>query len=256
MIIYTCITNSYDVIPDHYYDPDVRYVLFHDGTAVPQEPWELIELDVDIDCPRRLSAYPKINPHKYFDEGENTVWIDGCYIMTKEFVELAKQRFPFTILRHPNRFSYYDEMLEGFECSFFGFREGIELTRILFEDGYNFRQYRSPLGTIIYRTINDDTIKFGDSWWHYFDIGVNRDQISFDAALQLNDLDPKIIEDRNNCGIALGYQNKVGRRGKHPQRGSKDQWRNRHEFVNAMRSYVGMSRIYIKHKHDFMRSIQ
>ena len=158
MIIYTCITNSYDVIPDHYYDPDVRYVLFHDGTAVPQEPWELIELDVDVDCPRRLSAYPKINPHKYFDEGENTVWIDGCYIMTKEFVELAKQRFPFTILRHPNRFSYYDEMLEGFECSFFGFREGIELTRILFEDGYNFRDYRSPLGTIIYRTINDDTI--------------------------------------------------------------------------------------------------
>ena len=256
MIIYSCITNGYDVIPDHYYDPDVRYVMFHDGTTVQQEPWEFIKLDVDIDCPRRLSAYPKINPHKYFDEGEDTVWIDACYVMTKEFVELAKSRFPFTILRHPNKFSYYDEMLEGFECSFFGFDQGIELTRILFEDGYNFRQYRSPLGTIIYRTINDETIRFGDSWWHYFEAGVNRDQISFDAALQLNDLNPKIIEDRNDCGVALGYYNKVGRKGKHPQRGALDQWQYRHEFINAMKSYVGMSKIYIKHKHDFMRSVQ
>ena len=247
MIIYSCITNDYDVIPDHYYDPDVRYVMFHDGTVVQRGPWEFIKLDVDIDCPRRLSAYPKINPHKYFDDGEDTVWIDACYVMTKEFVELAKSRFPFTILRHPNKFSYYDEMLEGFECSFFGFDQGIE---------YNFRQYRSPLGTIIYRTINDETIRFGDSWWRYFEAGVNRDQISFDAALQLNDLNPKIIEDRNDCGVALGYYNKVGRKGKHPQRGALDQWQYRHEFINAMKSYVGMSKIYIKHKHDFMRSVQ
>ena len=256
MIIYSCITNGYDVIPDHYYDPDVRYVMFHDGSITPQHPWESIKLDVSIDCPRRLSAYPKINPHKFFDKGEDTVWIDACYVMTKEFVDLAKSRFPFTILRHPNKFSYYDEMLEGFECSFFGFDQGIELTRILFEDGYNFRQYRSPLGTIIYRTINDETITFGDSWWHYFEVGVNRDQVSFDAALQLNDLNPKIIEDRNDCGVALGYYNKVGRRGKHPQRGALDQWQYRHEFINAMKSYVGMSKIYIKHKHDFMRSVQ
>ena len=256
MIIYSCITNEYDEIPDHYYDPDVKYVMFHDGTVVQRGPWEFVKLDVDIDCPRRLSAYPKINPHKYFDDGEDTVWIDACYVMTKEFVELAKSRFPFTILRHPNKFSYYDEMLEGFECSFFGFDQGIELTRILFEDGYNFRQYRSPLGTIIYRTINDETIRFGDSWWRYFEAGVNRDQISFDAALQLNDLNPKIIEDRNDCGVALGYYNKVGRKGKHPQRGALDQWQYRHEFINAMKSYVGMSKIYIKHKHDFMRSVQ
>ena len=256
MIIFSCITNEYDEIPDHYYDPDVKYVMFHDGTVVQRGPWEFVKLDVDIDCPRRLSAYPKINPHKYFDEGEDTVWIDACYVMTKEFVELAKSRFPFTILRHPNKFSYYDEMLEGFECSFFRFDQGIELTRILFEDGYNFRQYRSPLGTIIYRTINDETIRFGDSWWHYFEVGVNRDQISFDAALQLNDLNPKIIEDRNDCGVALGYYNKVGRKGKHPQRGALDQWQYRHEFINAMKSYVGMSKIYIKHKHDFMRSVQ
>ena len=48
---------------------DVRYVMFHDGTVEQKGPWEFIKLDVDIECPRRLSAYPKINPHKYFDKG-------------------------------------------------------------------------------------------------------------------------------------------------------------------------------------------
>ena len=256
MIIYTRITDGYDQIPNHYYDPEVKYVMFHRGEVERKGPWEFIELDFDIECPRRLSAYPKINPHKFFDEGEDTVWIDGCYKMTREFVEIAKTKFPFTILRHPNHFSFYDEMLEGFECSFFGFDQGIKLTEILYEDGYDFRKYRSPLGTILYRTINDTAITFGDSWWHYFEIGVNRDQISLDAALQLNKLHPEIVENRDECGVPLGYYNKVGRRGKHPQRGKLDQWKYRSEFINAMKSYVGMSRIYIKHKHDFMRTTQ
>ena len=31
--IYTCITNGYDEIPnEHYYDPDIKYVCFTDGS--------------------------------------------------------------------------------------------------------------------------------------------------------------------------------------------------------------------------------
>ena len=255
MIIYSCITNGYDVIPDHYYDSDVRYVMFHDGTVEQKGPWEFIKLDVDIKCPRRLSAYPKINPHKYFDNGEDTVWIDGCYKMTKEFVEDAKTRFPFTILRHPNRFSYYDEMLEGFECSFFSYEQGIKLTKMLFECGYNFRKYRSPLGTIIYRKMTNTIIRFGDLWWHWFDKGVNRDQVSFDVALQELGLNPNLME-RTETGVPLGHNNKVGRKGKHPRRGELEQWRDRNKFIQEMQLYVGMSRIYAKHDHGFMRGVQ
>ena len=40
MIVYTCITNGYDEIPDHYYDPDVQYVCFTDGTVEKKGPWE------------------------------------------------------------------------------------------------------------------------------------------------------------------------------------------------------------------------
>ena len=252
MIIYSCITNSYDKIPDHYYDPDVRYVMFHDGTIKKEGPWEFIELDIDIKCPRRLSAYPKINPDLYFDEGERTVWVDACYQMTKEFVDFSKTVTEFTILRHPNRFSYYDEMLEGFLCSFYTWDQGIRITEELAKEGYDFRKYRSPLGTIIYRTIDDQTRKFDMTWWKYFDMGPNRDQISFDAALQLNGFDPPIIEDRNGCGMSLGHYSKVGRLGKHPKDGDPDYVLRRNDFLSALRDIIGMSYIYAKFDHSFM----
>ena len=34
IVIYSCITNGYDEIPDeHYYDPDIKYVMFTDNTV-------------------------------------------------------------------------------------------------------------------------------------------------------------------------------------------------------------------------------
>jgi len=44
MIIYTTITNAYDTIPDHYYDPDVKYVLFYDEDIEQKGPWEFIRI--------------------------------------------------------------------------------------------------------------------------------------------------------------------------------------------------------------------
>ena len=89
MVVYTCITNGYDKFPkNNYYSPDVRYVCFHDGSVdTTVGPWEYIKLDVvglrhtvDINCPRRLSFYPKANPHVYFPPGTNTIWVDACYL--------------------------------------------------------------------------------------------------------------------------------------------------------------------------------
>ena len=252
MIIYSCITNSYDRIPDHYYDPDVRYVMFHDGYVKKEGPWEFIKLDVDIPCPRRLSAFPKINPDVFFEQGEHTVWIDACYKMTKEFVEFSKTKTDFTILRHPDKFSYYDEMLEGFLCSFYTWDEGIRITETLANDGYDFRKYRSPLGTIIYRTITPQIRKFDMMWWEYFELGPNRDQISLDAALQMTGMEPDIIEDRDSCGIALGHHNKVGRLGKHPRDGNPNQVLMKKDFLSALRELTGLSYWYAKHDHRFM----
>jgi hypothetical protein len=265
--VYSCITNNYDNIPDeNYYDPNVRYVMFHDGTIdTTKSPWEYIDIRdyCDLECPRRLSAFPKINPHKLFEPGEHTVWIDACYIQTKEFIEFSKTIFPtkgVTTLEHCYRFSYYDEMLEGFMCGFFSYEDGIELTKKLSETNYNFKDYVSPCCTIVWRTIRN-TKKFNDFcdlWWEWSLIGSNRDQHSFDAARQFTEIHVTRVQNKPPSTIAGGIDLKFdlknkNRKGKHPKRGSNSQWKRRDEFLKEMQSYTGLSpRIYAKHEHITM----
>ena len=96
IVIYTSITNWYDTIPDDmYYDPSVKYVCFTDGKVEKKGAWEFRDIpdfvydEVGGD-PRRLSAFAKICPHKLFPNGTKTVWLDGCYVHTKEWVDKSK----------------------------------------------------------------------------------------------------------------------------------------------------------------------
>ena len=265
--IYSCITNNYDNIPaENYYDPDVRYVMFHDGTIDTSiGPWEYIDVRdyCDLECPRRLSAFPKLNPHKLFPIGEHTVWIDACYIQTKEFVEFSKTVFPtmgITTLEHCYRFTYYDEMLEGFLCGFFSYDAGIDLTKKLSEIDYKFKDYISPCCTILWRTIKRSKtfIDFCDLWWEWSLVGSNRDQHSFDAARQITGIHVDRVENKPPSTVAAGIDLKFdlknkNRKGKHPKRGVNDQWKYRNEFLQEMQKFTKLNpKIYAKHEHITM----
>lgn len=265
-IIYSCITNAYDNIPeDNYYDPRVKYVMFHDGTIdTTVGPWEYVDIRdyCDLTCPRRLSAYPKINPHKLFGIGENTVWIDACYIQTKDFVDFSRKMFPTDVstLEHCYEFNYYDEMLEGFLSEFFSYEFGVELTKKLAEVGYNFRQYISPCCTILWRTIKNTKtfMNFCDLWWEWSLIGSNRDQHSFDAARQLTGIGVSRVHNKPPSTIAAGIDLKFdlknkNRKGKHPKRGIKKQWQRREEFLKELQQYTNLNpKIHAKHEHITM----
>ena len=254
IIIYTCITNGYDNLVSDFYHPNVRYVCFHDGTIDTSiTPWEYIKLDVDISCPRRLSFYPKANPHLFFPNGSKTIWIDACYKHTPQFLSMSRDCFPFTILRHPSKFTYYDEILEGFMCAFFSYNDAINLTKKLKEKGYDFKKYSSPLGTILWRTISPEINRFNDLWYKWSLIGCNRDQIALDIALKESDVLPSIIENREETGIPLGYNNKFGRKGKHPQRGDLQQFHRKNELLQELKEITGLHpKLYTKHNHEFM----
>lgn len=270
MIIYSCITNGYDEIPDeNYYDPDVKYVMFTDDTVERKGPWEFRPIPCFHPCPRIRSSYVKINPHKVFDEGEEVVWIDGCYIMNKEYVENSKRYFEkdsFTVIRHVNRYSYYDEILEGFMSSMNTKQQQLQITRVLQLMNYDFKKYSSPvLGSIWRRLENYE--KFGNLWWNYALIGPNRDQISFDAAKQFTNKKMTFIEDGwhevwrdkrgkylhrpGSCGILFGQQGKKYRRKRHPQAGHPTQWKERREILAELREITGLHPfVFAKHDHS------
>lgn len=272
MIIYTCITNGYDEIPDgHYYDPDVQYVCFTDGTVEHKGPWEFRQIPIEHECPRRRSAYVKICPHKVFPKGSKVVWLDGCYQMTEKFVEQSRKYLenPFTIMRHPNRFSYLDEVSEGFMASMNTWDDVITISRKLQENGYNFRKYCSPVLGSIWRQVTDEYEEFGDTWWEWSLIGPNRDQVSFDYARQKTGMDLDILEygwlskERGSdgerltgeAGILLGRQGKVSRKKLHPKAGHRNQYLERDALLKELHRITGLNlKLYARYDHmNFVR---
>jgi hypothetical protein len=246
MIIYSCITNGYDEISDdHYYDPDVRYVMFHDGTIKKKGQWEFIDIrdyNLQIKNIRDLALYPKINPHLFFEKYEDTVWIDGCYFITKNFIEKSKENFEnfdVSILKHFKEFNYCLELLEGYMCAWYSEKEVIDVTQYFQNLGYKFSSYRSPMCAIIWRRLTDKVIEHSKLWWELIFAGKNympcRDQVGFDAAFQFLNLSVNTITP-NNSGIDL--INKDSRRKKLPQLEDKNQYKKVFELANKLKSYT------------------
>ena len=93
----------------------------------------------------------------------------------------------------------------------------VNITKLLDESGYDFRAYSSPQCTILWRKLTDEIKEFNEVWYNWGNLNYNRDNIPFDAAIQMTGITPSFYDDRNESGIALGFFNKVGRRKKHPQ---------------------------------------
>ena len=229
LVIYTSITNWYDTIPDDmYYDPDVKYVCFTDGKVEKKGEWEFRDIpdfvydEVDGD-PRRLSAFAKICPHKLFPYGTKTVWLDGCYIHTKEWVDYCKKKLKesgLTHMLHPHRFTFHNEIMEGFGANFNSREQMLELVDALSKVEYDFKKYCSPVLTCIWRQVDDEMAKFHDIWWKYSKIGSNRDQISFDCALQLTGIKWWVVHNWETIGLDLTSPvSKAARNKRHPQAG-------------------------------------
>jgi len=255
--IYSCITNGYDEIPDdHYYDPDIRYVMFTDGSIEHKGAWEFRDIPITHDCPLRLSLYPKIMQHKLFSEGDRVVWIDGCYVMTEEYVQYTKKLFENHTrvhMRHPMSFTYYEEIAESYIASYNTVEDIINITKSADNIGFNFRKYTNPILASFWNTVGN--AEFNELWWHLSQVSTRCDQIAFVVAKQITGLEWHTIDwlesgvnFRGVDGKGRGREGNVGRRKKHPKAGSKDQWKTMNDMLLQVKDIVGMNHIlYNKH---------
>ena len=255
--IYSCITNGYDEIPDdHYYDPDIRYVMFTDGSIEHKGAWEFRDIPIKHDCPLRLSLYPKIMQHKLFSEGDRLVWIDGCYVMTEEYVQYTKKLFENHTrvhMRHPMSFTYYEEIAESYIASYNTVEDIINITKSADNIGFNFRKYTNPILASFWNTVGN--AEFNELWWHLSQVSTRCDQIAFVVAKQITGLEWHTIDwlesgvnFRGVDGKGRGREGNVGRRKKHPKAGSKDQWKTMNDMLLKVKEIVGMNHIlYNKH---------
>lgn len=275
MIIYTCITNGYDEISDdHYYDPDVQYVCFTDGTIEQKGSWEFRQIPIEHECPVRHALYPKIMQHKVFPMGEQVVWIDGCYTITKEYVDYCKSTFehtPRAHLVHPMKFTYYEEVTESYISNYNSLEDILKITRTVKDLGFDFKKYVNPMLASFWSTVSEDSVRFNELWWELSQISTRCDQIGFVVSKQLSGLPWFEIENVHSTGVnyrsldhregcvcpecaEIGGNIKRGNLGRvksHPKTGDSDQWMNIDAMMKDVSELVGMTRhFYNKHWKD------
>ena len=194
--------------------------------------------------------------HKLFSEGDRVVWIDGCYVMTEEYVQYTKKLFENhsrVHMRHPMSFTYYEEIAESYIASYNTVEDIINITKSADNIGFNFRKYTNPILASFWNTVGNP--EFNELWWHLSQVSTRCDQIAFVVAKQITGLEWHTIDwlesgvnFRGVDGKGRGREGNVGRRKKHPQVGSKDQWKTMNDMLLQVKNIIGMNHIlYNKH---------
>ena len=168
MIIFTTITNAYDRIPDHYYDPNVKYVLFYDEDIEQKGPWEFIRIPKGGD-PVLKSYRIRTLSHLYFDEPH--VWIDACYTMTPEFVKNSREflSYPIVLHKHPEGRTLLGEFLKLYTWGFVPEDILYECGRDIASTGYKPSMFDHTINCCIWRQVTPQVIDFNVEYWRWYE---------------------------------------------------------------------------------------
>ena len=177
MIIFTTNINAYDSIPDHYYDGDVKYVMFYDKPIEQKGPWEFIKLEslqkcplvVKYDSPVLNSYQTRCLSHLWFDEPH--VWIDGCYTMTEEFVKNSKEFLEtneITLMHHPDKRTLLQELLKLYRCGFVPEERLYKFCEDLAKTGFKPSFFDHTINCCLWRNCSDKVTEWNIQYWKWY----------------------------------------------------------------------------------------
>ena len=180
MIIYTCITNDYGKLPESMPEGH-EYYCFGEAEAV--GPWKVLP-GKDCGDPVRSSRYYKINCP--FD---SSVYVDATrlHLLKEPFFTISYEILntyddKMFCMEHPHKHSYLNEMMEYYNMGWWSMDEIIQYTSELNNIEFDFKNFFSPLCTILWRK---NCKEFNDMWWKWYQKGGVRDQMSFSTTLQV-----------------------------------------------------------------------
>ena len=149
--------------------------------------WVEVITDVeDLGNPVRSSRKDKILcPFE-----EPSVYVDASkvHLLNSNFLDLCDEIFSendFFVMKHPHQHSYLEE------CAEYVYRGWVDEKTLLnytmkLKGVYKFSDHFSPLCTILWRK---NTKEFNEAWWHWYNLGGIRDQLSASVALQLSGIE-------------------------------------------------------------------
>jgi hypothetical protein len=196
IVVYTAIFGDYDVLIDpEVIESGIDYVCFTDDETITSDVWEIKNVRPMTD-PTLSNRRTKILSHKYLEEYELSVYIDGNIQILeriKPLIEDYLSATDFALYKHPERTNVFKEAqacIEKNKADEDPVREqmrhyrnvGFPDDQDLSENRILFRRHRKPEIKEVMR-----------SWWHEVLERVSRDQLSLMFVLWKYDVEYKLI---------------------------------------------------------------
>jgi hypothetical protein len=191
IVVYTSIFGGYDELHENQFQMEgVDYICFTDRD-IQSNTWKVIKTNSIYNDPNRNAKKYKVLPHRYLNEYDYSVWIDGNILVIDDIRELVKE--------HKYQvFDHNQTILDPRNCIY---KEYDAIIRLGQQNGGNFKDnpvvmynqvkrymdegypQNNGLATnpIIFRNHNDtEIINVMESWWTEIKYDSRRDQLSFD----------------------------------------------------------------------------
>lgn len=193
--VYTCITNSYDVLRDpKVINKGVDYICFTDDDTLESKVWEIRLLKGQSKIPKnKRQREVKILAHKYLSEYKRTIWIDANIQIIRNLSTLIdKYRGSFIALKHPTRNCIYEEGLAILRAKKASKKAINEQVATYYDEEFDPGQGLYDTKFLI-RDNNERINKLCDEWWKEVSERSHRDQMSLPIVLKRNNIKATVI---------------------------------------------------------------
>jgi len=159
-----------------------KYVCFTDDPSLKSDFWEIRLVDNDFKSDVHANRYYKMHPHVIFPDNELSVYVDANVRVKRSIADLIHQSLSDTLIAFPKH--------EHRDCLYLESEVCVEKKNIPLDIvNAQMKRYRTEgfpsnfgLGemNIIVRKHNEpEIVQLMESWWHTFNSGAQRDQLSF-----------------------------------------------------------------------------
>ena len=183
LVVYTCITDGYDIPLESPWALRCPHLCFTDAPRLRSATWTRVPLDDgQMLDPVRRSRLPKLLPHRFLGAYDASIWIDASARLLVDPIDLARRALDgadLAVPRHPARDCAYDEIDA---C----IRLGKDVESTLRAQGQAYRDAGLPEhnglweATVMVRRHHEPrVVEAMEAWWNEYLLMSRRDQVSF-----------------------------------------------------------------------------
>lgn len=193
-----------NIIDPEIITPDVDYICFTDELRHKSDIWKFVKVDNEFENLRYKAREIKLNPHKYLDGYDYSLWVDGNIRILKNlnsfFEDLINEKVSIATFKHFSRNCVYEEALECIATKKDNKSNIYKQIALCISDNYPIKNGLAETNVVYRYHKKLEIITAMEDWWLCVRDNSIRDQLSFDYTMFKNNINYSLIKGNSRTG--------------------------------------------------------